>query len=165
MSGHWFTLRLHGLFSAQMDMPGWSHSMAAIICKCSYISEHSVECNVKIYGMALGGWRRCQSPWFHAILFHPGSHCFPHFLVSFSLPSSNKLSFFLPTFFLSSYFLSFFLSSSFPFLGSNISNEWTVRNQDQRAVMICSSPHPFKLPKYVGVAVWKRNVLSGQFCV
>lgn len=84
-----------------MDVPGWIHSTAAIICKRSYISEHVVE--RKDVWDGTGGWRR-QGPWFHAALFNSG----PHFLVSFSLPSLNKLSFFLPTCFLSFFFLSFF---------------------------------------------------------
>ena len=63
-----------------MDVPGWIHSTAAIICKRSYISEHLVE--RKDVWDGTGGWR-CQGPWFHAALFNSGPHCVPTSLSPF----------------------------------------------------------------------------------
>lgn len=78
-----FLLGYMGYFELKWICQGGSIQWQQFFASTVAFLTHLVECNVKIYEIVLGGWRRHNNPWFHATLPNSGLHSVsPH---SFSL--------------------------------------------------------------------------------
>lgn len=63
-----------GYFELKWICQGGSIQWQQLFASTVAFLTHLVECNVKIYEMVLGGWRRLKNPQFHATLPNFGSH-------------------------------------------------------------------------------------------
>lgn len=89
-----------GYFELKWICQGGSIQGQQLLASTVAFLTHLGECNVKIYEMVLGGWRRLKNPWFHATLPNSGSHAVSPFLSSFVLLCLNKLTLYLSFFLL-----------------------------------------------------------------